>query len=192
LPDTPKAGDPAFDRCQTVIVADNALAAEAAAARARELGFSALVLSTFVEGEAREVARVAVALGREVAIRGRPAAAPACLLLGGETTVTLRGDGRGGRNQELALAAALALARVPEGKRIVVASLATDGSDGPTDSAGGLVDAATVARGRAAGLDAAAHLTRNDAYPFLEASGDLLRTGPTQTNVNDLIAIFVF
>jgi hydroxypyruvate reductase len=192
LPDTPKAGDLAFDRCQTVIVADNALAAAAAAAKARELGFSALVLSTFVEGEAREVARMAVALGREVTARGRPTAAPACLLLGGETTVTLRGDGRGGRNQELALAAALALARAPEGQRIVIASLATDGSDGPTDSAGGLVDAATVARGRAAGMDAAAHLARNDAYPFLEASGDLLRTGPTQTNVNDLIAIFVF
>jgi hydroxypyruvate reductase len=192
LPDTPKAGDPAFERCQTVVVADNAVAAQAAARKADELGFTAQVLSTFVEGEAREVAKVAVALGREVAARGQPVAPPACLLLGGETTVTLRGDGRGGRNQELALAAALALARVPEGERIVIASLATDGSDGPTDSAGGLADAHTVARGRAAGLDAAAHLAGNNAYPFLEASGDLLRTGPTQTNVNDLIAIFVF
>lgn len=191
-PDTPKPGDPAFERCQTVIVADNAVAAEAAAAKARALGFDALVLSTFVEGEAREVARVAVALGREVVARSRPAAPPACLLLGGETTVALRGAGRGGRNQELALAAALALARVPEGQRIVVASLATDGSDGPTDSAGGLADAGSIARGRAAGLDAAAHLADNDAYPFLQASGDLLRTGPTQTNVNDLIAVFVF
>lgn len=191
-PDTPKAGDLAFERCQTVVVADNAIAAEAAAAKARELGFDALMLSTYVEGEAREVARMAVALGREVAARGRPVAPPACLLLGGETTVTLRGDGRGGRNQELALAAGLALARAPEGERIVVASLATDGSDGPTDSAGGLADARTVARGRAAGLDAAVHLAGNDAYPFLAASGDLLRTGPTQTNVNDLIAVFVF
>ncbi len=190
LPDTPKAGDRAFVRCQTTVVADNAVAAQAAACKAHELGFDAQVLSTFVEGEAREVARVAVALGREVATRGRPV--PACLLLGGETTVTLRGDGRGGRNQELALAAALALARAPEGEHIVIASLATDGSDGPTDSAGGLADARTVARGRAAGLDAAVHLARNDAYPFLEASGDLLHTGPTQTNVNDLIAIFVF
>jgi hydroxypyruvate reductase len=192
LPDTPKAGDPAFERCQTAVVADNAVAAEAAAATARTLGFDAQVLSTYVEGEAREVARVAVALGREVVAHGRPATPPACLLLGGETTVTLRGAGRGGRNQELALAAALALARAPEGGRIVIASLATDGSDGPTDSTGGLADAGTVARGRAAGLDAAAHLTGNDAYPFLQASGDLLRTGPTQTNVNDLIAVFVF
>lgn len=192
LPDTPKAGDPTFERCQTVVVADNARAAQAAAAQARTLGFDALVLSTFVEGEAREVAKVAVALGREVAALGRPVAPPACLLLGGETTVTLRGAGRGGRNQELALAAALALARSPEGERIIVASLATDGSDGPTDSAGGLADAGTVARGLAAGLDAAAHLAGNDAYPLLLASGDLLRTGPTQTNVNDLIAVFVF
>jgi hydroxypyruvate reductase len=192
LPDTPKLGDPAFDRCQTVVVADNALAAQAARTAAREQGFDALVLSTFLEGEAREVAKVAVALGREVAAHGRPAAPPACLLLGGETTVFLHGDGKGGRNQELALAAALLLARIPEGERIVLASLATDGSDGPTDAAGGLVDAGSVARGRALGLDAAAHLARNDAYPFLQASGDLLRTGPTQTNVNDLIAVFVF
>ncbi|MEI2690793.1 MAG: MOFRL family protein [Anaerolineae bacterium] len=119
-------------------------------------------------------------------------AAPACLLLGGETTVALRGAGRGGRNQELALAAALALAQAPEGARIVLASLATDGSDGPTNSAGGLADAGTVTRGRAQGLDAATHLADNNAYPFLLASGDLLRSGPTQTNVNDLIAVFVF
>lgn len=192
LPDTPTAGDPLFDRCQTVVVADNGRAAQAAAAQAEALGFNAALLSTFVEGEAREVARVAVALGREAAAHGRPLAAPACLLLGGETTVTLAGQGRGGRNQELALAAALALARVPEGQRIVIAALATDGSDGPTDSAGGLADAGTVTRGLAAGLDAAAHLANNDAYPFLLASGDLLRTGPTQTNVNDLLAVFVF
>lgn len=192
LPDTPKPGDPLFQRSQTAVVADNALAAQAALAKARSLGFDAQVLSTFVEGEAREVAQVVVALGREAAAHGRPAAPPACLLLGGETTVTLRGEGCGGRNQELALAAALALARIPQGQRIVVASLATDGSDGPTDSAGGLADGGTVARGRAAGLDAAAHLAANDAYPFLQASGDLLRTGPTQTNVNDLIVVFVF
>lgn len=192
LPDTPKADDPAFQRCQTMVVADNTRAALAAASRAQALGFDARVLSTFVEGEAREVARVAVALGREVAALGRPATAPACLLLGGETTVTLRGAGRGGRNQELALAAALALADAPEGPRIVIASLATDGSDGPTDSAGGLADAGTTARGLAHGLDAAAHLADNNAYPFLLASGDLLRSGPTQTNVNDLIAVFVF
>lgn len=190
--DTPKADDPAFTRSQTQIVADNALAARAAQARATALGFHATVLTTYVEGEAREVAKVVVALGRSVAAQGEPVTAPACLLLGGETTVHLTGTGRGGRNQELALAAALALARALEGDRVVVAALATDGSDGPTDSAGGLADAGSVARGAAAGLDAAAHLANNDAYPFLTASGDLLRTGPTQTNVNDLLAVFVF
>jgi glycerate 2-kinase len=192
LPDTPKPGDTVFDRSQTVVVADNPLAAQAAQAKARELGFDALTLSTYIEGEAREVAKVAVALGREAAARNRPVTPPACLLLGGETTVTLHGHGKGGRNQELALAAALQLARIPEGERLVLASLATDGSDGPTDACGGLVDSSTVDRGRAVGLDAAAHLTSNNAYPLLEAAGDLLRTGPTQTNVNDLIAVFVF
>lgn len=192
LPDTPKADDPVFDRCRTLIVADNAAAAEAACRAAQQQGMSAAVLSTFVEGEAREVARVAVALGREVAVHGRPLAPPACLLLGGETTVTVRGHGRGGRNQELALAAALALDAIPEGERLLVASLATDGSDGPTDAAGGLADGSTVRRGRALGLDAAAHLAANDAYPFLAAVGDLLVTGPTQTNVNDLIVVCVF
>lgn len=192
LPETPKAGDPAFARSQTLVIADNAVAAVAAAAAATVEGFKAAVLSTFVEGEAREVARVLVALGREVAARGRPVAAPACLILGGETTVTLRGPGKGGRNQELALAAALVLDQVPEGPRLVVAALATDGTDGPTDAAGGLVDAATVGRGRKMGLEAAGYLAANDAYPFLEATGDLFRTGPTQTNVNDLLFVFVF
>ena len=192
LPDTPKPGDTTFDRSHTVVVADNPLAAQAAQAKARELGFDALTLSTYIEGEAREVAKVAVALGREAAARNRPVTPPACLLLGGETTVTLHGHGKGGRNQELALAAALQLARIPEGERLVLASLATDGSDGPTDACGGLVDSSTVDRGRAVGLDASAHLTSNNAFPFLEAAGDLLRTGPTQTNVNDLIAVFVF
>lgn len=125
-------------------------------------------------------------------MRGRPLAAPACLILGGETTVTLHGDGQGGRNQELALAAALALARVAEGQRIVVAALATDGTDGPTDAAGAVVDSSTVARGEAIGLDAGRHLAANNAFPYLQAVGDLLVTGPTQTNVNDLITVFVF
>ncbi|MEZ4767500.1 MAG: MOFRL family protein [Caldilineales bacterium] len=166
-------------------------AAGAAADAARRAGFGALVLTTFAEGEAREVARLAVALGRR-SRRGRPAAPPACLILGGETTVTLKGDGSGGRNQELALAAALQLGDLPHSDRIVIASLATDGNDGPTDAAGGLVDGGTVRRGAAAGLSAAEHLLDNNAYPFLLATNDLLLCGPTQTNVNDLIFIFVF
>ena len=157
--------------------------------KAHELGYHTLLLTTYVEGEAAHVAKVAVALAKEVRASGLPIAAPACLVLGGETTVTLGANpGRGGRNQELALAAALALRNTPG---VTIASLATDGSDGPTDSAGGLADSQTVARGEVVGLGAMDYLRRHDAYPFLQATNDLLLTGPTQTNVNDLIFIFV-
>ncbi|MCP4164261.1 MAG: glycerate kinase [Chloroflexi bacterium] len=192
LEDTPKAGDSVFARCQTVIIADNAIAAGAAAEKATESGFNAAVLSTFVEGEAKEVAKIAVALGREVIAHGRPLPAPACLIFGGETTVTIRGGGKGGRNQELALAASLFLNPLPERERLVLVSLASDGTDGPTDSAGGIADGRTVERGQRLGLSAADHLANNDSYPYLQEVGDLLLTGPTRTNVNDLIFVFVF
>lgn len=189
VPDTPKPGDPLFARSRVCIVGDNAVAAAAAAAAAEREGYRSLILTTFLEGEAREVARVAVALAREVQTHARPVPPPACLILGGETTVTLGPQpGRGGRNQELALAAAVALA----GRRgITLVALATDGTDGPTDAAGGVVDGATLARGTALGLDAYDHLRRHDAYPYLEAVGALLKTGPTRTNVNDLLFLFV-
>ena len=189
LADTPKPDDPVFRTSQTVVVADNRVAAQAAARRAEELGYHSMLLTTYLEGEASEVARVAVGLGREIEAFDSPIAAPACLILGGETTVTL-GDnpGMGGRNQELALAAGIAL---HGDDRIVVASLATDGTDGPTDSAGGIGDGATVERGRQAGLEAEEYLRAHNAYPFLEAAGDLLVTGPTQTNVNDIVFVFV-
>ncbi|MHB8799436.1 MAG: glycerate kinase type-2 family protein [Thermoanaerobaculia bacterium] len=188
LPDTPKPGDPLFDRVHNVLVGSNRLAALAAVGEARALGYTTLLLSTFVEGEAREVARVAAALGRGVLAHGDPVPPPACLVFGGETTVTVRGTGRGGRNQELALAAALALEGID---RVSVMALATDGSDGPTDSSGAIVDGATAGAIRAAGLDPAAALAANDAYPALEAAGAQLRTGPTGTNVNDLTVILV-
>jgi glycerate 2-kinase len=187
--DTPKAGDPALEHVQNVIVADNARAAQAAVDRAQARGFHTLLLSTYVEGEAREVAKVLAALAKEIAATGRPVRRPACLVLGGETTVTVRGHGTGGRNQELALAAALGIQGMPS---TMIASLATDGSDGPTTAAGGLVDGTTVERGQAAGLSALAALADNDAYPYLDGVGDLLVTGPTNTNVNDLMAVFVF
>lgn len=191
LPDTPKPGDRSFARSAVVIVGDNRVAAQAAASRARELGYNTLLLSTFVEGEARGVAQLAAALAKEVLSSGQPVAPPACLILGGETTVTMPaagGAGRGGRNQELGVAAALALQGV---SGVTVAALATDGSDGPTDSAGALVDGGTVARGAALGYSAVATLRCHNAYPFLAATGDLLRSGPTQTNVNDLIVVMV-
>lgn len=188
IPDTPQAGDPIFQRVQNVVVGSNAQAAEAALAKAHELGLNALLLTTYVEGETREVAKVCAAIAREMGHSGRPIARPGCVVLGGETTVTVRGSGRGGRNQELALAAAPALAGV-DGALLL--TLATDGNDGPTDAAGAFVDASTLARASASGLDASAYLANNDAYAFFEQLGDLLITGPTRTNVNDLVFIFV-
>ena len=192
LPDTPKANDPIFRRVKNYIIGDNAIAAEAARQAAEKHGFNAAILSTCSQGEAREVARVLVALGREVAAHQRPLSPPACFILGGETTVTLHGSGKGGRNQEMALAAAIELAQTPEADPIVIVALATDGTDGPTDAAGGIADANSLARGQAAGLVAQQRLANNDAYPWLEATNDMLVTGPTRTNVNDLYFIFIF
>ena len=189
LSETPKPGDPLFEQVHNVIVGSNRLAAEAAVEEARHQGLNALLLSTFVEGEARHVARVAAGLAREMASFDRPVARPACLVWGGETTVTVRGRGQGGRNQELALAAAMALDGLPG---IVLVALATDGTDGPTDAAGAAVTGETAARARAMGLDPAAYLADNNAYPFFRALDDLLRTGPTGTNVNDLLFLFAF
>ena len=189
LPDTPKPGDPLFERTHTFVVASNELAAEAAVRRARQEGLQALLLSTYVEGEAREVARVFAALALEEAHRDRPLRRPCCLVAGGETTVRVRGGGLGGRNQELALAAAEKLAGLDN---VLLAALATDGTDGPTDAAGALADGTTVARARALGLDPHRFLADNDAYHFFEPLGDLLLTGPTNTNVNDLLFVFAW
>ena len=189
LGETPKPGDPLFERTQAVVVGSNLLACEAAAGEAARLGMQSMVLSTFIEGEARSVAPVLAAFLREVHASGHPAPRPCCLVLGGETTVTVRGQGTGGRNQELALAAAFALDGVPD---VLLASVGTDGSDGPTDAAGAWVDGTTLARARAAGLDAAQALASNDSYSFFDALGDLIKTGPTNTNVNDLMLLFAF
>jgi hydroxypyruvate reductase len=189
LPETPKPGMALFDRVQTIIVGSNRLAAEAAVEAARGWRLNALLLSTYVEGEAREVARVAAALAKEVAHHSRPVARPACLVWGGETTVTVHGEGRGGRNQELALAAALAMEGLED---VVLVALGTDGTDGPTDAAGAVATGRTLARARERGLDARAYLRNNDAYAFFDALDDLIRTGPTGTNVNDLLFLYVF
>lgn len=188
IEETPKPGDPIFSNTRVLLVGDNAIAADAAGREAEARGYHSMVLTTFLEGEAREVAKVAVALGREVQAWNRPVATPGCLILGGETTVTVRGNGKGGRNQELALAASLAL---DGAAGIIIGTLATDGSDGPTDGAGAIVDASTPTRARAVGLRPNEHLSRNNAYPLLDATGDLLRSGPTLTNVNDLLFILV-
>jgi len=183
LDDTPKPGDPCFRRVQNLVVGSNRLAVDAAARAARERGYRPVVLSTLIEGETRDIASMHAAILKESLATGRPARPPVCFISGGETTVTLRGDGRGGRNQEFALVCALAL----DGLREVLAlSAGTDGTDGPTDAAGALADGTTITRACALGLDAASALARNDSYPFFDALGDLIRTGPTGTNVMDV------
>jgi len=186
--ETPKQGDPAFRRAQNLIVGSNRLAVDAAAAKARALGYRPLVLSTFIEGETREIARMHAAIAREVCATRRPVRAPACLISGGETTVTLKGNGLGGRNQEFVLAAAIEIEGLD---RVTVLSAGTDGTDGPTDAAGAVADGSTIARARAARLDAQAFLGQNDSYRFFDALGDLIRTGPTRTNVNDVRLVLI-
>jgi glycerate 2-kinase len=185
-PETPKPGDPAFRRATTAVIAENRIAAAAAAAEAGRLGFHTRLLSTYVEGEAKEVGRVLAGIAREIAASGHPEPRPACVVCGGETTVTLSGTGKGGRNQELALSAGRTLAGLPA---VLVVSFATDGTDGPTDAAGGVADGTSWARARAAGLDPARHLAEHNAYPLLKAIGDMIRVGPTNTNVNDLMLV---
>jgi len=186
--ETPKAGDPAFGRAQHLIVGSNLQAVLAAEKKARILGYNTLILSTFIEGETREVAKVHAAVAREVLSTGHPVRPPACILSGGETTVTIRGKGKGGRNQEFALAAAI---KIDGLEGVVVLSCGTDGTDGPTDAAGAVVDGATVHRARSLGLDPEAFLRNNDSYAFFKELGDLVVTGPTFTNVMDVRLVMV-
>jgi hydroxypyruvate reductase len=188
VPETPKPDDPLFARVKSVMVASNIQALEAAKAEAQRLGFQALILSSFIEGETREIARMHAALAQEVRASGHPCRPPVCLITGGETTVTLKGKGKGGRNQEFALAAALDIAGLPG---VVILSAGTDGTDGPTDAAGALADGDTVGRAMAAGLSPRAALDGNDAYPFFQRLDDLLITGPTRTNVMDVRLVLV-
>lgn len=187
-PETPKPGDDIFARGQTVIVGNNRMALQAARAAAAALGYTTLVLSSRLQGETRHIARMHAAIAQEIVHHGEPLAPPACVISGGETTVTIRGDGLGGRNQEFALAAALDIAGL---ESVVMLSGGTDGTDGPTDAAGAIATGNTVAQAREHGLDAAQFLRRNDAYHFFTALDDLLMTGPTGTNVMDIHLILV-
>ena len=165
------------------IIGSNAQAVAAARDKASALGYRTLILSSRLEGETRHIARMHGAVAREILASANPIPAPACLLSGGETTVTIRGDGLGGRNQEFALAAAI---EIDGAHCSVILSGGTDGTDGPTDAAGAIADSTTVARALKSGLEIGRHLDRNDAYPFFDQLDDLLITGPTQTNVMDL------
>jgi hydroxypyruvate reductase len=189
IPETPKENEPIFQRVHNYIIGSNILALEAAALEAQRRGYATLILSSMVEGETKEVARVHAAIAKEVVKTGRPLAIPACIISGGETTVTIRGNGLGGRNQEFCLAAAMDLEDLPP--RVVFLSGGTDGNDGPTPAAGAVVDPLTVSRGRKMGLDARAYLENNDSFHYFEKLNALVMTGPTNTNVMDVRIVLV-
>ncbi|MBI4495483.1 MAG: glycerate kinase [Deltaproteobacteria bacterium] len=186
--ETLKEGDPVFQKVYNLIIGNNLLALKAAGKRARAFGYRTLLLSSRMAGETREVARVHGTIAQEVRISGNPIRPPACLLSGGETTVTVKGKGRGGRNQEFTLAAALEIAGW---RGIVVLSGGTDGIDGPTDAAGAIADGETGRRAAARGLDPQAFLEENDSYSFFQRLNGLLMTGPTGTNVMDVRLVLV-
>jgi glycerate 2-kinase len=185
--ETPKNGSPVFRNVQNLIVGDYNLAVAGAKKQAEALGYHSFIVEPPFVGEARKIALAHTALAKNF-LTDRSVSRPLCAVSGGETTVTVRGDGVGGRNQELGLTAAI---EIDGQDGIVILSGGTDGTDGPTDAAGAIVDGTTLARARAKGLDAAEFLRRNDAYPFLQSVGDLLVTGPTRTNVVDLCVILV-
>jgi len=196
-PETPKAGDPIFEKVQNVIVGSNLLAAQAALTQAEAEGFHPYLLRTDLQGEARQAAYVLATFQRQAWKTGNPVQRPACIVVGGETTVTLRHgsgqalkeSGKGGRNTELALASVSELANFPG---VMLVTLATDGEDGPTDAAGAVVTGETLSRAAGLGLHPGDFLERNDSYTFFSTLDDLLKSGPTGTNVNDLVFLFIF
>jgi glycerate 2-kinase len=189
IPETPKPSDDLFERVTNMVIGSNCLAAEAAVLQSQGEGFHPLLLTTYLQGEARQAGALLAAIARQIAASDQPVPRPACLVVGGETTVTLRGEGLGGRNQELALGAVRALAGIPN---VALVTLATDGGDGPTDAAGAVVTGETLSQAQALNMDPDDYLRRNDSYHFFERLGALLKPGPTQTNVNDLALLLAF
>lgn len=186
--ETPKPGDPLFETVTNILVATPQASLEAAAAVAKAAGFTPLILGNAIEGESREVAIVHAGIAKQIAGYGQPAEPPVAIISGGETTVTVRGNGRGGRNAEFLLSLALAL----EGHKGISAIAGdTDGIDGSEDNAGAIMTPDTLQRALAAGVDVKAHFANNDAYTVFQRLGDLVVTGPTLTNVNDFRAILV-
>ncbi|MBS3818636.1 glycerate kinase [bacterium] len=188
IKESPKKGNPAFTRTQNVIVGSNRLAVEEARKKSELLGYNSLILSAFVEGETREIAKMHAAVAKEIRRSGNPLSPPACVISGGETTVTVKGEGFGGRNQEFVLSSAI---EIKGWKNVVVLSAGTDGTDGPTDAAGAFADGETVQRGLDLGLDPYPYLKQNDSYNFFKPLEDLIITGPTYTNVMDLHLVMV-
>jgi glycerate 2-kinase len=188
IPETPKSADPAFNKTHNLIIGSNIESLFAAKEEAEHLGYHVLLLSSMIEGETRYVAQVHAAIAKEIIKTGNPLSKPACILSGGETTVSISGNGLGGRNQEFALSASIDIAG---NKNIVILSGGTDGTDGPTDAAGAFSDTHTVKRAEKMNLDPYHFLLNNDSYHFFQKLGDLFITGPTQTNVMDLRIVLV-
>ncbi len=186
--ETPKPDDPIFARTQNVIIGSNEQALRAAKGKGDELGYNTLILSSFIEGETTEVAKVHAAIAKEILRSENPVGRPACVVSGGETTVKIRGTGLGGRNQEFALAAAISIDGLEE---VVILSAGTDGTDGPTDAAGAIADGSTIRRSEKLGMIAEKYLRDNNSYNFFKPLEDLIITGPTNTNVMDLRIIMV-
>jgi glycerate 2-kinase len=188
IPETPKPKDPIFHKTANLIIGSSMEAIQSAKIKAQNLGYNTLVLSSMIEGETKEVARVHAAIAKEIRKTGQPLPPPACILTGGETTVTIKGNGKGGRNQEFALAAAMDIAGH---ENIVIFSAGTDGTDGPTDAAGAVADPTTIKRAHEKNFNAREYLSNNDAYHFFQAINDLVITGPTNTNVMDMRIVLV-
>jgi hydroxypyruvate reductase len=190
--DTPKPGDPSFKRLQNVLIGANTHALGAACRKAAELGYRTVSLTSQMVGESREVAKALAAIAKDVVRADLLAAKPACILVGGETTVTIRGKGKGGRNQEMVLAFLQEMEEDPEAfKGVSFLSAGTDGNDGPTDAAGAFASLEVLAGARKAGLSIRSHLDNNDSYTFFDSIGALFKTGPTNTNVCDLQVLIV-
>jgi len=184
----PHPRHPCFENTHNIIIGSNIQALLGAKEKAVELGFETVLLSSFIEGETEDVAKVHTAIVKEIISTGNPINIPACILSGGETTVSIEHDGLGGRNQEFALAAAIEIENIGN---VLVLSAGTDGTDGPTDAAGAFADGSTVKRASEAGMDACYYLARNDSYNFFETLSDLFITGPTYTNVMDMRIILI-
>jgi hydroxypyruvate reductase len=187
LPETPKKTDPAFDKVKNILIGSNYGALLAAERKARDLGYNTTLLSAEITGEAREAARFYIGVARDVLKHELAAKKPACVIAGGETTVTLRGSGKGGRNQEMALSFLSEIEANPEGSEgIWFLAASTDGNDGPTDAAGAFADLEVLEAGKKAGLSIQEYLAANDSYNYFDKIGFLCKTGPTNTNVCDV------
>ncbi len=188
IPETLKESDLAFSKVRNVVIGNNRLACSAAVEELKKMGLNTLFLTSFMEGEARNLGFALAALAKEIVTSGNPISPPAGIVIGGETTVTVTGKGRGGRNQEIALGAAL---KIDHMDNVTVVAVSTDGVDGPTDAAGAISDGHTILRSEEKNIDVREYLKNNDSYTFFRQIGDLIFTGPTGTNVNDLSILLV-